>query len=211
MPSTAALPGAVYEGTAPRPPLGRVPVSRAGWGRVLPPSAPALPRSRRRGRPATAPRLADDTGREPLESGHVPEGGVMAQPTVHLADVRLDAVDEADLRWLFCRAAGEMGERSSLGAMIDRLNEGRTHTGQSGTPDLPTSQYLAAAQRARSPPDWSTSASATPARSKPPTAPGCSPPVPRFAGLGSGDTCPTPWCSSPPPAPASPTPPSTAG
>ena len=25
MPSTAALPGAVYEGTAPRPPLGRVP------------------------------------------------------------------------------------------------------------------------------------------------------------------------------------------
>lgn len=65
-------------------------------------------------------------------------------PPILLADVRLDAVDEADLRWLFCEAAGEMGERSALGAMIDRLNEGRTHTGQSGTPDLPTSQYLAA-------------------------------------------------------------------
>lgn len=65
-------------------------------------------------------------------------------PPILLADVRLDAVDEADLRWLFCEAAGEMGERSALGAMIDRLNEGRTHSGQSGTPDLPTSQYLAA-------------------------------------------------------------------
>ena len=120
----------------------------------------------------------------------------MAQPTVHLVDVRLDAVDEADLRWLFCRAAGEMGERSSLGAMIDRLNEGRTHTGQSGTPDLPTSQYLAAAaQRARSPPDWSTSASATPARSKPPTAPVVPRQCQRFRRAGQRrHPCPTPWC-----------------
>ena len=40
MPSTAALPGAVYEGTAPRPPLGRVPVSRAGWGGCYRPPRP---------------------------------------------------------------------------------------------------------------------------------------------------------------------------
>lgn len=65
-------------------------------------------------------------------------------PPILLADVRLGAVDEADLRWLFNEAPGEMGEKSYLGAMIDRLNEGRTHTGQSGTTDLPPRQYLAA-------------------------------------------------------------------
>ena len=101
--------------------------------------------------------------------------------------MRLDAVDEADLRWLFCDAAGEMGERSALGAMIDRLNEGRTHTGQAA-PRITTSQYLAAARPPASPPDWSTSASATPARSKPPTARAAPASAKRFAGLGSGDT-----------------------
>lgn len=61
-----------------------------------------------------------------------------------LADTRLTAVDEADLRWYLCESAGAMGERSALGAMIDRLNEGRSHTGASGTPDLPDAQYFAA-------------------------------------------------------------------
>lgn len=115
----------------------------------------------------------------------------MAQPTVHLADVRLDAVDEADLRWFFCDAAGEMGERSALGAMIDRLNEGRTHTGQSGTPDLPTSQYLAArAARplaARLEHIGKRHARTLEAAYGPGLLPAS---AKRFAGLGSGDTLP---------------------
>ena len=115
----------------------------------------------------------------------------MTQAIVPLADTRLAAVDEADLRWLFCRAAGEMGERSSLGAMIDRLNEGRTHTGQSGTPDLPPRQYLAArAARpllARLKHVGRTHAKTLEAAYGPGLLPAT---AARFAGLGSGDTLP---------------------
>lgn len=42
-------------------------------------------------------------------------------------DTRLDPPEEDDLRWLFCHAGGELGQRSPMGPMIDRLNEGRTH------------------------------------------------------------------------------------
>lgn len=44
---------------------------------------------------------------------------------------RLHPADEADLRWRWTQAAGELGERSAMGPMIDRMSEGRTHA--SGT------------------------------------------------------------------------------
>lgn len=59
-------------------------------------------------------------------------------------NIDLHPVDKADLDWFYNGSAGAMGERSALGAMIDRLNEGRSHTGASGTPDLPDAQYFAA-------------------------------------------------------------------
>lgn len=47
-----------------------------------------------------------------------------------LASLRLSPADEGDVRWLFCEASGDMGLRSSLGPMIDRLRLGsRAHRG----------------------------------------------------------------------------------
>lgn len=66
-----------------------------------------------------------------------------------IADTRLDPLDEADLRWLFCDAEGQMGLRSSLGPMLDRLAEGRVSAVQAGTPDLAESAYLAATRAKR--------------------------------------------------------------
>lgn len=72
----------------------------------------------------------------------------MTSPPTLLASARVRPDAEAELRWYYCDAAGEMGERSSLGPMIDRLQEGRVSAAQSGTPDLPDRAYFAA-QRAR--------------------------------------------------------------
>lgn len=48
-------------------------------------------------------------------------------PPPTLSDTRLDPADADDLRWLWHCSASEMGERSPMGPMIDRLSEGRTH------------------------------------------------------------------------------------
>jgi hypothetical protein len=69
-------------------------------------------------------------------------------PPLLLAQARLHPTDEADLRWYWCDAPGEMGERSSLGPMTDRLAEGRVTAPQAGTPDLPARAFFAA-RRAR--------------------------------------------------------------
>ena len=125
----------------------------------------------------------------------------MAQPTVHLADVRLDAVDEADLRWLFCDAAGEMGERSALGAASSQAPAGgRTHTGQSGTRTCPPAQYLAAcAARPPRRPTGHIGERRPHARSR--LRPRALRQCQAVRRLGGGDARPTP-APSPPPAPA---------
>lgn len=64
-----------------------------------------------------------------------------------IADTRPHPQDEADLRWLWCESEGAMGLRSSLGAQLDRLAEGRVTAHQSGTPDLSESAYLAATRQ----------------------------------------------------------------
>jgi hypothetical protein len=46
--------------------------------------------------------------------------------TDDLSSLRLRPADESDLRWLFCEAEGEMGLRSSMGPMIDKLTAGTT-------------------------------------------------------------------------------------
>ena len=43
---------------------------------------------------------------------------------VGLASLRVSPRDEADLRWLFTEALGEMGLRSAMGAPLDRLRDG---------------------------------------------------------------------------------------
>lgn len=63
-----------------------------------------------------------------------------------IAQTRLSPPDEDDLRWLLTVAPGEMGERSALGGMLDRLAEGRTHAGQSGSPEIAERAYHAAAR-----------------------------------------------------------------
>lgn len=47
---------------------------------------------------------------------------------MHVRDTRPHPLDEDDLVWFYCYAAGELGQKSAMGSMIDRLEEGRTHT-----------------------------------------------------------------------------------
>ena len=65
-------------------------------------------------------------------------------PAMDIAQTRLSPPDEDDLRWLLTVAPGEMGERSALGGLLDRLAEGRTHAGQSGSPEIGERAYHAA-------------------------------------------------------------------
>lgn len=103
----------------------------------------------------------------------------------------LHPVDDADLRWYLCDSAGAMGERSSLGPMIDRLTEGRATAAQSGTPDLPARQYYAARAaaplRARLAAIGTAHAAVLEATYGPPPPPAV---ATRIAGLGSGATLP---------------------
>jgi len=51
-------------------------------------------------------------------------GDASAVGVVGLASLRVSPRDEADLRWLFTEAIGDMGLRSAMGAQLDRLRDG---------------------------------------------------------------------------------------
>lgn len=72
-------------------------------------------------------------------------------PPLTLSDTRLDPADADDLRWLWNCSASEMGERSPMGPMIDRLREGRvgpTHIDED-TADAKALRQAAVATRVR--------------------------------------------------------------
>jgi len=67
---------------------------------------------------------------------------------MELADLRPHPADEAELRWRFNEAEGEMGRQSTFGGMVAGIERGGRNRGAPTSRD-PDSRALAAAGRAR--------------------------------------------------------------